>query len=167
MFRGRLWQTRQEVGVAVRASFSVFEGVIECGEELEPSLDSDVVVPHFAYAFQSLVVGEYPELGAPEVAAEALESPGDAASLQIERIPMPFRVQRSSADVRDGFYGAVRLLLFESGSEPIDAGIAVHVKRAYAVGDGVPIRENEDRRGRELRQDFSHQVLHSRREDKL
>ena len=54
---------------------------------------------------------------------------------------MSFRVERSSADVRDGFYGAVRLLLFESGSEPVDAGIAVHVKRACAVGDGVPIRE--------------------------
>ena len=47
---------REEVGVAVRASFSVFEGAIECGEELEPSLDSDVVFPHVAYAFQSLVV---------------------------------------------------------------------------------------------------------------
>ena len=77
---------------------------------------------------------------------------------------MPFRVERSSADVRDGFYGAVRLLPFESGSEPVHAGVAVHVKRACAVGDGDPIRENEDRRGRELRQDLSHQLLHSRRE---
>ena len=75
------------------------------------------------------------------VAAEALESPDDAASLQIERSSMPFPVKRSSADVRDGFYGAVRLLLFESGSEPVDAGVAVHVKRACAVGDGVPTRE--------------------------
>ena len=65
------------------------------------------------------------------------------------------------------FYGAVRLLLFESGSKPVDAGIAVHVERACAVGDGVPIRENEDRRSRKLRQDFSHQLLHSRREGKL
>ena len=80
---------------------------------------------------------------------------------------MPFRVERSLTDVRDGFYGAVRLLLFESGSEPVDAGIAVHVKGACAVGDGVPFRENEDRRGRELRQDFSRQLLHSRREGKL
>ena len=80
---------------------------------------------------------------------------------------MPFRVERSSADVRDRFYGAVRLLLFESGYEPVDAGVAVHVKRAIAVGDGVPIRENEDRRGRGLRYNFSHQLLHSRREGKL
>ena len=47
VFRGRLRQARQEVGVAVHASFSVFEGVVQCGEELEPSLDSGVVVPHF------------------------------------------------------------------------------------------------------------------------
>ena len=80
---------------------------------------------------------------------------------------MPFRVERSSADVRDGFYGAVRLLLLESGSEPVDAGVAIHVKRACAVGYGVLIRENEDRWGRELHRDFSHQLLHSRRESKL
>ena len=43
---------------------------------------------------------------------------------------MPFRAERSSADVGDGFYGAVRLLLFESGAEPVDAGVAIHVKRA-------------------------------------
>ena len=79
---------------------------------------------------------------------------------------MPFRVERSSADVRDGVYGAGRLLLFESGSDHVDAGIAVHVKRACAVGDGFLIRENENRRGRELRQHFSHQLLHSRREGK-
>ena len=80
---------------------------------------------------------------------------------------MPFRVERSSADVRDGFYGAVRLLLFKSGSEPVDAGVAIHVKRACAVGAGVLIRENEDRRGRGLRQYFWLQLLHSRREGQL
>ena len=31
---------------------------------------------------------------------------------------MPFRVERSSADIRDGFYGTVLLLLFESGANP-------------------------------------------------
>ena len=54
---------------------------------------------------------------------------------------MPFRAERSSADVCDGFYGGVRLLLFESGSEPVDAGFAIQVKWACAVDDGVPIRE--------------------------
>ena len=31
---------------------------------------------------------------------------------------MPFRVERSSADIRDGFYGTVLLLLFEGGANP-------------------------------------------------
>ena len=53
-FRGRLRQARQEVGVAVRASFSVVEGVIEFGEELEPYLDSGVVVPRFAVLSRAL-----------------------------------------------------------------------------------------------------------------
>ena len=30
---------------------------------------------------------------------------------------MTFRVERSSADVRDGFYGAVRLILFREGRQ--------------------------------------------------
>ena len=45
MFRGLLWQARQEVGVAVRASFALLEYVIERGEELEPPLDSGIMVP--------------------------------------------------------------------------------------------------------------------------
>ena len=94
------------------------------------------------------------------------ESPDDAASLQIER-SIPFQVERSSADVHHGVYGVVRLLLFESGCEPVDEGVAIHVKWACAFGDGVPIWENKDRRGLELRQDLSHQHLHSRREGKL
>ena len=43
---------------------------------------------------------------------------------------MPFRVEHSSADVPDGFYGAARLLLFGSGAKPVDAGVAIHVKLA-------------------------------------
>ena len=93
-------------------------------------MDSGVVVRHFAYAFQCLAVREYTEFGAPKVAGEAFESPDDAASLQIKRSPTPFRVERSSDYVRHGFYGAVRLLLFESGAELVDAGVEIHVKRA-------------------------------------
>ena len=42
---GSLWQARQEVGVAVRASFAVLECVVEGGEELVPPLGSGIVVP--------------------------------------------------------------------------------------------------------------------------
>ena len=87
------------------------------------------MVPHFVYAFQSLVVGEYAELGAPKIAAKAFENPNDAAGLQIKRSPVSFRVVRSSADVRDGFDGTVLLLLFEGGAKPVDASVAVHVER--------------------------------------
>ena len=55
MFRGSLRQARKGVGVAVRASFAVLGCVVERDEKLEPSLDTGVVVPHFAYAFQCLV----------------------------------------------------------------------------------------------------------------
>ena len=88
------------------------------------------MVPHFAYAFQCLVVGEYAELGTPKVASEAFESPNDAASLQIKRSLMPLRVERSSADIHDGFHGTVRLLLFEGSAKPVHASVTVHLERA-------------------------------------
>ena len=92
-------------------------------------MDSGVMAPHFAYAFQCLVIDEYAELGSPKVAAEAFESPNDPAGLQINRGPIPYRVERSSADIRDGFYGTVILLLFEDGGKPVDASVTVHVER--------------------------------------
>ena len=71
------------------------------------------MVPHFAYAFQCLVVGEYAVLGSPKVTAKAFESPNDAAGLQIKRSSMSSRVERSSGDVRYGFDGTVLLLLLD------------------------------------------------------
>ena len=65
-----------------------------------------------------------------KIAAKAFESPHDYAGLQVKRSPMSFRVERSSADVRDGFDGHVFLLLFECGAKPVDASVAVHVERA-------------------------------------
>ena len=58
MLHGRLWQSEQQVGVAVRAVFAVLECVVERGEECEPPLHSCVVVHHFAYAFNGVMVGE-------------------------------------------------------------------------------------------------------------
>ena len=43
---------------------------------------------------------------------------------------MCLRVERSAADVCDGFYGAVRLLLVENGTEPVDASVAIYVEWA-------------------------------------
>ena len=56
MFRGGLWLAEQEVGVTVHVSVAVLECVVERGAELEPFLDSGVLVPHFAYALQGLMV---------------------------------------------------------------------------------------------------------------
>ena len=81
MFRGGLWLAEQEVGVTVHVSVAVLECVVERGAELEPFLDSGVLVPHFAYAFLCLVAGEYAVLGSPKVTAKAFESPNDAAGL--------------------------------------------------------------------------------------
>ena len=89
------------------AAFAVFECVAERGAELKPSLDSYIMIPHFVYAFQCLVVGEYAEFGPPKVTSEAFGSPNDATGLQIKRNPMRLRVERSSGDVRDGFHGTV------------------------------------------------------------
>ena len=87
------------------------------------------MVPHFAYAFQSLVGGEYADVGAPVIASKAFESPNDAAGLQIKRSSMSSRVERSSGDVRYGFDGTVLLLLLDDGTKPVDACVAVHVER--------------------------------------
>lgn len=103
MFRGRLWSVRHEVGDATCASFALLECAVKHGEELELSLDSGIMVVHFSYAFQYLVVRECAELGSSKVTAEALDSPNDANGFQLERGPMAFRVNRSSADICDGF----------------------------------------------------------------
>ena len=76
------------------------------------------MVPQFAYAFQCLVVGEYAEFGSPKVTSEAFKIPNDAAGLRTKRSPMTLRVELSSADMREGFHGTVRLLLFEGAPNP-------------------------------------------------
>ena len=90
MLRGRLWQVGQEVCVAVRAAFAVLECVVERGEELERPLDSCIVVPHFAYAFQGLVVRECAKVGFPKVTLDEFESPNDDAGVQIQEESLAF-----------------------------------------------------------------------------
>ena len=41
---------------------------------------------------------------------------------------MPVRVERSSADVRDGYPGAVRQLLVQGGTKRLDSSVTVHVE---------------------------------------
>ena len=87
------------------------------------------MVPHFVYAFQCLVLGEYAEFGSPKAASEAFDGPNDAAGIYIKRSQMPLRVERSSTGICDGFHGTVRLLLFEGVAKPFDASVTVHVEQ--------------------------------------
>ena len=52
-------------------------------------------------------------------------------------------VERGSADIDDGAYGAVRLLLFEGGSKTSGASVAMEAEGACCVGDCVPVREDK------------------------
>ena len=85
--------------------------------------------PHFARAIQYLVVGKYVDLCSPQVSSEAFESPNNAAGLQFKRSPMPLRVERCMADIRDGFHGTVRLFLFKGGAKFAEVSVAEHVER--------------------------------------
>ena len=58
VFRGRLWQTGQNIGVSLGAALAVPEGAVERCEKLEPPLDSRVVIFHFSNAFERLVIRE-------------------------------------------------------------------------------------------------------------
>ena len=102
VFRGSLWQTGQEVGLSIGAALAALESVVERGEKPEPRLDSRIVVSHIADAFECLVTREDAKLGAPEVGSKEFDGPDNAASLQVERSPVPLRIKGSAADVRDG-----------------------------------------------------------------
>ena len=65
VFRGRLWQTGQKIGISVGTAIAVFEGVVERCEKLEPPLDSRVVIPHSVNAFKRLVIREDAKRRAP------------------------------------------------------------------------------------------------------
>ena len=48
------------------------------------------MVPHFAYVFQCLLVGEYSEFVSPKVTLDEFESPNDAAGVQIQEESLAF-----------------------------------------------------------------------------
>ena len=125
VFRGRLWQTGQEIGISVGDSLTVLEGVVESGEELEAPLDPRIVVGHFADAFERLVIRKHVKPRAPEVASKALDGPDNAANFLVERSQMTLGIEGGAADIRDGLHGAVRLLLFKRSTKTVDARVAV------------------------------------------
>ena len=52
------------------------------------------------------------------------------------------------------------MLLFQSGAEAIDAGVAVKKEGPQIVLNGVPVRKNENRRLRELFEELPYGFLH-------
>ena len=100
-FRGRVWQTRQKIGISVGAAHAILEGVVERGEKHEPAPDSRIVVSHFADTFERFVIREYTKLCAPEVTSKLFDDSENPASFQVERSPVSLRVEGSAADVTD------------------------------------------------------------------
>ena len=68
-------------------------------EKLEPPPDFRIVIPHFAKAFERLLIREDVKLRAPYVASKAFDDPDNAASFQVKRGPVPIRIERSAADI--------------------------------------------------------------------
>ena len=101
MLRSRRWQEGQTISVAVGAAFALLVCVTKRGDEFKSLLDSCIVGIIFTNALQCLLAGEYAEPYSPKVPAEALEGPSNAADLHMKRSPMPLRVERCSAGLRE------------------------------------------------------------------
>ena len=72
-----------EISVAVGAAFAVLECTTEHGYELKLPMDSCIVGPHFVNALPCLAARKYAEFRFPKVPSEALDSPNNAAGLQV------------------------------------------------------------------------------------
>ena len=131
-----------------------YSKVVERGEELEPPLNSRVVVPYFANDLNRFLVRKY------AVTSESFDGPDNAAILQAQRDPVPLEIEGSAADISNGPYRAVRLFLLERGTKAV---VAVHVEGAGAVDYGAPVRKDQRWWGSELGEDLTYDNFHSRR----
>lgn len=73
------------------------------------------------------------------------------------------------SDVDSGADSAVRLCLFViiGATETVDTDVAIRVERTGTVGNGVPLREGEDRGRRHLGEKIIHGGFHGGRNNKL
>ena len=95
-------------------------------------------------AFVRLVVRKDAEGSTPSLSSEALDTPDDAATLEIERGPVSLRLEGSAADENNRACRAVLLLLLTCGSKTIDASVAEE-ERAGVVSDRVPVWVDQNR----------------------
>ena len=59
------------------------------------------------------------------------------------------------------------MFLLEGNAKAVEAGVAVQAERAEVVGDGVPVRVDEDRRGGEFLEEWPDDGFHFRSENEF
>ena len=74
------------------------------------------------------MVGENEEVRTELIASEASNTPHDASGFEFHRGPVLLIVEGGSADIDNGAYGAIRLFLFEGGSEASGTGVAIEAE---------------------------------------
>ena len=108
------------------------------------------------------MVSENQEVHAEKIASEASDTPHDASGFEFYRDPVLLIVEGGSADVDDGAYGAIRLFLFEGGSEASGASVAMEAEGARCVDDRVLVWEDKYWGYGEFREDGTNGIFHCR-----
>ena len=126
-----------------------------------------VVLADLGSILKRLVVRVDEEFGRPEMTSETFDGPDNATGFEVVGCPASFIVEGDAADENDSADRAVRLFLHESGAKTVYAGVAVKAERAGVVGDGVPVRLDQDRRGDEFVEDAPDDGLHFWGENEL
>ena len=106
------------------------------------------------------MVSKNQEIHAEQITSEASNTSHDASGFEFHGGPVLLNVEGGSADIDDGAYGAIRLFLFEGGSETSGAGVAMEAEGPRRVDDRVPVQEDEYRRCCEFREKDTNGILH-------
>ena len=94
------------------------------------------------------------------VSHKASNTPHDASGFEFNRGPVLLIVEGGSADVDDGAYEAIRLFLFEGGSEASCAGVAMEAEGPRRVDDRVPVQEDKYWGCCEFREEGTNGIFH-------
>ena len=143
LVNGREGQAGEEVGVSVFLSSSIGEAEVIGRKKFHPALNVQFGFSDFANLLEALMVGGNEEVHTEHITSEASNTPHDASGFEFHRGPVLLIVESGSADIDDGVYGAIRLFLFEGGSEASGTGVAVEAEGSRRVNDCVPVREDK------------------------
>ena len=100
------------------------------------------------------------EVHAEQITSKASNTPHDASGFEFHGSPVLLIIEGGSADIDDGAYSAIRLFLFEGGSETSGAGVVMEAEGPRRVDDRVPIRADEYRWFCEFREKGANGILH-------